>query len=99
MAARLVLRSRPASPGRGLLADNAISCERRPFFAARDDSPQHRFTRRSSRATDAGRGHAQDRALRLVLQPMSASAEDSTVKRPQDIVCKSPYVGYPEVAV
>ena len=36
-------------------------------------------------------------AVGLVLLPILASAEDSTVKRPQDIVYKSPYVGYPEV--
>ena len=38
-------------------------------------------------------------AFGLVFLPISASAEDSIVKRPQDIVYKSPYVGYPEVAV
>ena len=38
-------------------------------------------------------------AFGLVLLPISASAEDSILKRPQDIVYKSPYVGYPEVAV
>jgi quercetin dioxygenase-like cupin family protein len=38
-------------------------------------------------------------AFGLVLLPISASAEDSTVKRPQEIVYKAPCVGYPEVAV
>ena len=38
-------------------------------------------------------------AFGLVFLPISARAEDSILKRPQDIVYKSPYVGYPEVAV
>ena len=46
-----------------VLAGNAISCESRTFFAARDDSPQHRFIRRSSRGNGRWGGHAQDRAL------------------------------------
>jgi quercetin dioxygenase-like cupin family protein len=38
-------------------------------------------------------------ALGLTFLPVSATAQDSTVRLPQDIVFKSPIAGYPEVAM
>jgi hypothetical protein len=38
-------------------------------------------------------------AFVLALVPSSAQAQDSSVRFPQDIVFKSPFAGYPQVAV